>query len=167
MLTGGNDRSKPAEKQLPVCSTYDVCRHIASGSSEFNGILMYWRNSRVQILQMSSFQRKGGVDLQALSFGLVEIRDQHWTGPGSRTLDTNTTARERLFPPQPPPGWGLCGKEFPCKWTSSFPPTGSGSESQKSTQRHQNDLIQHGNLIKITLRYLHVHASDSWERLGL
>lgn len=31
-----------------------------------------------------------------------------------------------------------CGTESPCKWTSSYLPTGSGSESQKSAETHEN-----------------------------
>lgn len=54
-------------------------------------------------------------DLQALSFRPVEIRDKHWTGLRSRTLDINPRAQERLCPPQLPAGWGPCGMEFPCK----------------------------------------------------
>lgn len=55
----GNDRSQPTEKQLPVCSMYDVYRHTPSGSSYFNGIVIYLRRSRVHILGTSSFQKNG------------------------------------------------------------------------------------------------------------
>lgn len=136
-------------KVCKLCSVYlhlVFLRHVGIGWQIFYLFFLKEHSVTQSLGTELTWEERGVGVFWTIAFLFVNVRDQYWeqsisavgTGLCSRTLSDVARAQGPLLPPWWLVGWDPCGKESPCKWTSSYLPTGSSSKTQKSAEKWKN-----------------------------